>query len=408
MPPITQHRDLRTGHPVWLDRRRPALPFGPLRRSVHTDVLVIGAGISGAIIAEQLCDAGLNVVIVDRREPVTGSTAASTALLQYEIDTPLSHLAERIGTERAERIWRRSKLSVDALRERSERLEIKADQATRSSLYLNGNILDSAGLATEADARRRAGFEVELLKPAALAERFGIAGRHALVSHGNYVADPRRLAVGFLNAAINQGARLYSPVEIIGVETSSSGIAAGTAGGQVISATTAIFATGYEMLKGIPDNGNRIISTWSIATRPQPRSIWPGAAIIWEAADPYLYIRTTSAGQVICGGEDEDISDATERDAKLTAKCAILSRKLGSLLPSIDPTPTHCWAGSFGANVHGMPTVGPVPMMPGCYAAMGYGGNGITFSMMAGQMLRGIITGTGDPDLDLVSFERKF
>lgn len=162
------------------------------------------------------------------------------------------------------------------------------------------------------------------------------------------------------------------------------------------------------MLKGIPANGNRIISTWSIATRPQPRSIWPGAAIIWEAAEPYLYIRTTSAGQVICGGEDEDISDATERDANLTAKCAILSRKLGSLLPSIDPTPTHCWAGSFGDNVHSMPTVGPLREMPGCYAAMGYGGNGITFSMMAGQMVRGIITGTGDPDLDLVSFERRF
>lgn len=408
MPPITQHRDLRTGQPIWLDRRRPALPFGPLRRSIDADVLVIGAGISGAIIAEQLCDAGLKVVIVDRRAPVTGSTAASTALLQYEIDTPLCQLAERIGTERAERIWRRSKLSVDALRERSERLGIKADQATRSSLYLNGNILDPAGLATEADARRRAGFEVELLKPAALADRFGIAGRHAIVSHGNYVADPRRLAVGFLNAAINQGARLYSPVEIIGFETSAAGVAAGTAGGAVINAKAAIFATGYEMLKGIPDNGNRIISTWSIATRPQPRSIWPGAAIIWEAADPYLYIRTTAAGQVICGGEDEDIADPVERDAKLADKCAMLSRKLGKLLPSIDATPTHCWAGSFGDNVHGMPTVGPLPGMPGCYAAMGYGGNGITFSMMAGQMLRGIITGTGDPDLDLVSFERKF
>jgi len=46
--------------------------------------------------------------------------------------------------------------------------------------------------------------------------------------------------------------------------------------------------------------------------------------------------------------------------------------------------------------------------MPQCYAAMGYGGNGITFSMMAAQMLRGMITGEGDPDADLVSFGRAF
>src|SRR3546814_5601673 len=62
-------------------------------------------------------------------------------------------------------------------------------------------------------------------------------------------------------------------------------------------------ATGYEMMKGIPRKGNRIISSWSIATRPQPRAIWPTAAMIWEAADPYLYIRTTPRGEVICGGE---------------------------------------------------------------------------------------------------------
>jgi glycine/D-amino acid oxidase-like deaminating enzyme len=34
---------------------------------------------------------------------------------------------------------------------------------------------------------------------------------------------------------------------------------------------------------------------------------------------------------------------------------------------------------------------------------MGYGGNGITFSMMAAQMLRALITKAGDPDADLVS-----
>ena len=41
--------------------------------------------------------------------------------------------------------------------------------------------------------------------------------------------------------------------------------------------------------------------------------------------------------------------------------------------------------------------------MPNCYVAMGYGGNGITFAMIAAQMLRGLITGAGDPDTDLVS-----
>lgn len=404
----TYHRDLRTGQSIWSARRRPAIAARPLTRDIACDALVVGAGVSGALIAEALSDAGLKTVIVDRRGPADGSTAASTAMLQYELDTPLSLMAERIGREKAERLWRRSRQSVDALRERTERLGLAVDGATRGSIYLDGNVLDADGLAREADARRRAGFEVELLGPAAVQERYGIGGRHALIGFGNYSADPRRLTAGYLNVAIGRGARLYSPVDICAIDAREDGVTLGTAAGPAIRARHVVMATGYEMMKGIPRKGNRIISSWSIATRPQPRAIWPTAAMIWEAADPYLYIRTTPRGEIICGGEDEEIGDAALRDAKLPAKAATLSRKLAALLPGIDATPAYSWAGSFGDSPVGTPTIGRIPRMPNCYAAMGYGGNGITFSMMAAQMLRGLICGYGDPDADLVSFHRKF
>ncbi|WP_447756190.1 NAD(P)/FAD-dependent oxidoreductase [Sphingopyxis fribergensis] len=158
----------------------------------------------------------------------------------------------------------------------------------------------------------------------------------------------------------------------------------------------------------VPRKGNHIISTWVIATHPQPKAIWPTEALIWEASDPYLYIRTTPCGEIICGGEDEGLDDAKARDAKIEAKTKILTKKLGALLPNVDPAPAYAWAGSFGNSPVGSPTVGRVPRMPNCYAAMGYGGNGITFSMMAAQMLRGLITGAGDPDTDLMGFYRSF
>lgn len=404
----THHRDLRTGQSIWSARRRPAIEEKPLTRDVACDIVVVGAGISGALIAEQLSDAGFDVVIVDRRGPTDGSTAASTAMLQYEIDTPLHQMAERIGRDKAERIWRRSRQSVDALRERTDRLGLDVDGATRGSIYLDGNVLDAAGLAREAEARRRAGFEIELLKPAQVEDRYGIKGRHAIIGYGNYSADPRRLAAGYLNVAISRGARLYAPVDICDVAPSEAGVTLRAKDGPAIRAKHLVVATGYEMMKGVPRKGNKIISSWSIATRPQPRAIWPTAAMIWEAADPYLYIRTTPHGEIICGGEDEEISDAALRDAKLPDKTATLSRKLAALLPGVDATPVHSWAGSFGDSPVGTPTIGRIPGMPNCYAAMGYGGNGITFSMMAAQMLRGLICGYGDADADLVSFHRKF
>ncbi len=379
-----------------------------MRRGQVTEVLVVGAGISGALIADALTSIGLDVLIVDRRGPLAGSTPASTALLQYEIDTPLHLLARRIGRDRAERIWRRSRLALDALRERSRHLGIEAELINRDSLYLQGDELDANGLRREADARRRAGFEVSFLGPTEVRRRFGIRDRSALLGYDNLAANPLQLAAGFLRASLARGARLLAPVEISDVRFTTRGITAITSDRRTLRAQQVVFATGYEMLKGIPLKGHTIASTWAIATRRQPAALWSGPCFIWEASDPYLYLRTTRDGRIICGGEDEEFSDAARRDALLPAKVAAIERKLHRLLPRVDPRADYAWCGSFGASRTGTPTIGPVPGMPGCFAAMGYGGNGITFSMMAAQLLRGLITGVGDPDADLVSFSRKF
>lgn len=404
----THRRDLRSGRPLWLARPLAAVPRRSLRRDVAADVLVVGAGISGALLADQLSEAGFDVVIVDRRGPLQGSTPASTALLQHELDVPLSRLAGRIGRPRAERIWRRSRLALEALRERSCRLGIVADQASRSSLYLEGDQLDAAGLRAEAKARREAGFETLFLRAAAVEECYGIRRRAALMGYGSLSADPRRLAAGFLRAALARGARLYAPAHVTRVHPGRDGVRAETEGGPVVRAASLVFATGYELPKGVPQARHRIASTWALATRPQPRRLWPGRCFIWEASSPYLYLRAGPAGEVICGGEDEAVADEERRDRLSAAKHAALEAKLSRLLPRIDPRPAYAWSGTFGGSATGTPSIGPVPRMPGCFAVLGYGGNGITFSMMAAQMLRTLIEGGQDRDGDLFSFSRRW
>lgn len=391
-----------------MSRPLAAIPCTPLRRDAEVDAVVIGAGISGAMVADALTEAGLTIVILDRRGPLMGSTPASTALLQYEIDTPLCELAARIGLDRAERIWRRSKLALDALRERAARLGIAADIELRDTLYLDGDRLDAEGLAQEARARRRAGFEVSLLTGGEVRERYGLQRRAAILGHGNLAADPRRLAAGFLRAALERGARLHAPAEVVDVEACEGGVSAATAAGPVVRARHLVFATGYELPRRVPRKGHRIVSTYCLATRPQPRALPGDLPFIWESADPYLYLRSDHAGRLICGGEDEDFVDEVRRDAMLGEKVEAIRRKLARLMPGIDTTPDYAWCGSFGSSITGTPSIGSVPGLAGCYAVLGYGGNGITFSLMASQILRGLITGRGDPDSALFSFRRSF
>ena len=50
----TAAKNLRTGQSVWQARRGPTVTHGPLAADLETDVLVIGAGITGAMIADAL------------------------------------------------------------------------------------------------------------------------------------------------------------------------------------------------------------------------------------------------------------------------------------------------------------------------------------------------------------------
>ncbi|PWK71707.1 FAD-dependent oxidoreductase [Aminobacter sp. AP02] len=404
---MTRKLDLRTGRPVWYAYRAPSVPTGKLTRDVKTDVAVIGMGISGAMIAEALTEAGCSVVCIDRRGPFLGSTSATTALVQFEIDQPLSLLSLKIGKPKAERAWRRSRLAVMNLKAHISELGIRCAAETRQSLYLAGNILNASGLREEAEARRQAGIGATYLTASTLREKFGVERDGAILSPDNLALDPRKLTAGLLRKALARKARLYAPVEATGIEDGREDVVIATARGPTITATHVVLATGYELVADlVPSTNHKIISTWAIATRQQKRALWPGAAFIWEASDPYLYMRATADGRVICGGEDEDFTDEAKRDMLTAEKSERIARKLKALLPKLDATPEFSWAGSFGTTVTGLPYIGQLPRHPRIHAVMGYGGNGITYSRIAAELITSTITGSEDSDAGLFSFRR--
>ena len=395
--------DLRTGRPVWTAYRAPAVPTGRLTRDVSTDVLVVGMGIGGALLVDSLTAAGLDVVLIDRRGAMKGSTPATTALIQFEIDQPLSVLSKKIGRDKAERAWRRSRLALASLKARIEDRRIACNMAERPSLYLAGSELGSRALEAEGEARRAAGLAATFLPRAAMRETYGI-DRAAIRSQGNITLDPRRLTAGLLLAARERGARFFAPVEAKDFVARKDGVDVTTDTGHIIGAKHVILATGYEVMDFVPHAPHRIISTWAIATRPQKPALWPERALIWEASDPYLYLRATDDGRVICGGEDEEFEDEEKRDALIGEKSARIAEKLKALLPDLDTRPDFTWTGSFGTTTTGLPFIGALPNRPRIFAVMGYGGNGITYAEIAAELITTAITGGNDPDTDLFAF----
>src|SRR5688572_28625844 len=89
--------EVRSSQPYWLLRNGLGDAHGTLEGSIDCDIAIIGAGITGALVADALMPTGMGVVLLDSNEPTQGSTSASTALLQYEVDTNLVDLAKMLG-----------------------------------------------------------------------------------------------------------------------------------------------------------------------------------------------------------------------------------------------------------------------------------------------------------------------
>ena len=401
MTGATLKRDLRTGRSLWADSPGLGVPVRPLDRAISVDVAIIGAGISGAFMAHELSKDG-SVAVLDRRPPLMGSTVASTALLQWEIDLPLTALAEKIGMARAKRAYLRSRSAVDALKAIVAEERIVCGLKDKSSLYLAGDEYGHRALEAEAEARAGIGLKSEYVGPAALRERFGIERTGAVVSAGSASGDPARLAAGLLRRAQARGARVYSQVEVLEAASDPDGVTLLTDAGHAVRAKSVVFCCGYEFPKGVPTPGAEVISTWAMASKPRQRCpAWLRDMLVWEASDPYLYFRMGGDGRLIVGGEDEASPTAHEDEAKGRRKCATIADKLKRLLPQIEFEIDYSWAGAFGESATGLPSIGPVEGMDHAWAVMGFGGNGITYSVIASQIVAAEVRGGSDPDAGL-------
>ena len=376
-----------------------------LGADIKCDALIVGGGITGSLVAERLTRQGLDVVIIDRELPGRGSTAASTSMLLWEIDRSLTALTDAYGFERAARAYRASLQAVAGLKSLVLQRSIACVMRDKDSLYLAAGSTGQE-LREEHRLRRRAGLPGDFLDHAVLRDVFGIARAAAIVSPGAADADPMQLSHGLLGLAVARGARLFEG-EAIEFDSAARSVGVQLKNGRQVEARSVALATGYVMPDIVHSTVHNVSSSWAIATRPQPQNIWKDGALIWEDSRDYHYARSTSAGRIIIGGEDSrEIIEPEARDRLIAEKSRVLVQKLKALWPVANTEIEFRWAGTFDATSDGLPLIGPVPGAKGIYAAYGYGGNGITFSFLAAQLIGGLIAGATSPLLSDFALDR--
>jgi glycine/D-amino acid oxidase-like deaminating enzyme len=400
--------DLKSGYPYWAVKNGLMHAFPRLERDLACDVAVVGGGITGALVADELHRHGHDVVVVEQRDVGWGSTAASTALLQYEIDTHLVELASRYGEADALLAYRGCAQAIDDLADLCKPFR-DVEFARQDSLYYASGRWQARAVREEFELRAARGFDVEWLDRAALRDRFAIDAPGAILTRPGARVDPYRLAYRLLMRMEKGGGRIFDRTCVTELQATPRGVRLTTGDGGVIRARHVVMAAGYASQHWLPLQVARNRSSYAFISDPMsPEALgFLANTMVWESARPYLYVRGTGDGRLLVGGEDDAIDIPARRDARVQKKQARLQRKLARVFPALDYVPAFAWAGTFAETADGLPFFGPHESHgPRVSFAMAYGGNGITYSMIGAGLVRASMERRKHALAPLFSFQR--
>jgi glycine/D-amino acid oxidase-like deaminating enzyme len=349
----------------------------------------------------------MDVAVLDKRDVAGGSTSASTAMLQYEIDTPLTELTGRMGKRDAERAYQVCLESISKIAALCDEIGDPCGFTWKPSVYLASREKDVPDLRAEYAARRAAGIELDFLSQADVEARFSFSRPAALMSKVAAEVDVYQLTHRLLRRSQEMGARIFDRTEMESYEARAGGVTVSTAKGGKVRAKWIVFATGYEAVKTLKHDIVTLNSSFAFVT--EPIDAFPGwweKCLLWETARPYLYMRTTVDGRAIIGGEDASYRNPFRRDAALGMKADKLEKRFREMFPEIDMEPVYAWAGTFGETKDGLAYIDNIPECRHCFFTLGFGGNGITYSVIAAEIVRDAIQGKTHPDAHLFRFDR--
>ena len=384
---------LRNGRSLWLERGgHRGRRYPSLSGRDKASVAIVGGGMTGALIAHAFASAGISTILLEASEFGRGSTAASSALLLQEPDLELTELTNRYGKHAARRVWQMSRESVHALVSLLGRLRIPCDLRHRDAIYYATDAQAVERLRAEYELRMRSGFDAAWLGPGALRRSTGIAGRGAIRTHGSAQFDPYRACLGVLRAAAASGAQLFERSKVRRIVPGRDRVRLWTGQGMVESERVVV-ATGYATGQFRPLAGRfRMYRTYVLATRPISNrargELGLCDVMLWDTERPYHYARWTADHRLLLGGGDRLVRPGLRRRQQFAAATEGLRAYFETRLPALSDIETEfAWEGLFAMTPDSLPYIGPHRRYPRQWFALGYGGNGMTFGLLAARLL---------------------
>ena len=344
-----------------------------------TDVVIVGAGVTGCSCALTLAEGGLRVRVHEARQVASGASGRNGGFALRGLALSYPDARERFGAARAEAVWRFTERSLD-------RIEALAGDAFRrvGSLRLADDE-ELGALRAEYEGLREDGIEAEWREE--LPGRLDALYRGAIVHPTDGALQPARWVRRLAARAVEAGAEIVEESRVESLDE--------------LEAEHVVIATDGYTTGLLPelDAAIRPVRGQVIATVPLGEALYPRPHYARHGFD---YWQQTPDNRLILGGRrDRSLETEFTNEETTTDLIQVELTDFATQLLGEEPRIEHRWPGIFGATEDSLPLVGPVPGRDGVWVSAGYSGHGNVMGLACGELVAQAILGTPAPELEL-------
>jgi len=372
----------RDGKNISLWQTEPhALTFVPLNYEQTFDVIIIGAGITGATMALNLQREGKMCLLVEGQNLAFGTTGGTTAHLNTFLDTTYPEIDNDFGEEVSKLIATSAKQTIEQIKKNIEDIGIDADFEYKDGFLFAQTDKESTELKDILKSALQAGVAVEISDQNGVDIPFNDAVRFSNQAQFH----PVKYVQGIIDAFIGSGGQYMESTFVTEINY-TNGIHEVKSKAAKFSASHVIWATHIPPGINLLSLRNAPYRSYVLAVKLASGN-YPDC-LSYDMKEPYHYFRShTIDGEqlLIIGGEDHK----TGHDDPLAAfrtleKYAREHFDIASV--------SHRWSSQYYVPVDGLPYIGQLPGgHANTYVATGFNGNGMIFGSMAGQIITDLI-----------------
>ena len=404
--------------PIWKRRNTNETLYPTLPTDIKTDVVIVGGGTTGALTAHYLMKEGIDCVLVEKNQIAMNATSAATAILQYEIDQDLTHLSALVGEQQAQQAFLFDYQAVMEISQIVKEINSNCDFSFKPCFYYTQDPRKVDYMADECKKRQAIGIHCELFTAETHKDDFSFNFEAGIFSHyGAAIIDPVRFTRDLIAYNHAKGLKVYEQTNIVDYDLSTREVILTTDQNLTITANKLIVCTGYDAIKWFSSEKPfyTVTRSFSIVTKPvEEYTGWKESCIIRDDLDPYTYLRPTTNNSIIIGGEDIKVDDLEGEVANMGDRHPLalqqyhqLLKRVRHMFPQIDNIKTDYWChGLFIDTQDGLPFIGKHPDYPGAYFNLGFGSNGILYSLIGAKLISQDYIGKNPKELELYKFNR--